>query len=107
MAAIIEPIPRSTGSASTKIGGFKMAFGSFNFHVDDAGVVELFAMTDSATPAADPAVPSTEVMQLMIENTPSSTLPPASAKANPMLESSTPSVGSNDFQDLPPSPTTA
>jgi hypothetical protein len=43
----------------------------------------------------------------MVENTPLSTSPPASAKADPVLESLTPSVGSNDFQDPPPSPTTA
>jgi hypothetical protein len=30
-----------------------------------------------------------------------------SAEVDPMLETSTPSVGSNDFQDPPPSPTTA
>jgi hypothetical protein len=106
MATIVDPIPRSTGLASTKIGGFEMAFGLFNFHMDDADVVELISMTDSATPAADPTVPSTEVTQLAVENTSSSTSPPTSVKVDPTVESSTPSVGSNDFQDPPPSPST-
>jgi hypothetical protein len=44
---------------------------------------------------------------LTVENTTSSTSPPTSAKADLVLEPSTPSVGPNDFQDPPPSPATA
>jgi hypothetical protein len=106
-AAIVDPGSCSMDSTSTKIRGFEMAFGLFNFHVDDVGVVEFISMTDLATPAADPAIPSTKVTQLTVENTTSSTSPPTSAKADLVLEPSTPSVGPNDFQDPPPSPATA
>jgi hypothetical protein len=34
--AIIGPVLGSTGPASAKTGGFNMAFGLFNFRVDDA-----------------------------------------------------------------------
>jgi hypothetical protein len=34
-------------------------------------------------------------------------MPPTPSEEDPRLETSTPSVGSNNFQDPPPSPTTA
>jgi hypothetical protein len=101
VAAIDDPISCSTGPISTRIGGFKMTFGLFNFHVDDDGAAELISIIDPATPTAD------LVTQLTVENIPSITPPPMLAKVDPMLESSTPSVRSNNFQDLPPSPTIA
>jgi hypothetical protein len=99
--AIDNPISCSTGLTSTRIRGFEITFGLFNFHVDDDGAAELISIIDPAVPAAD------LVTQLTVKNTPSITPPPTSAKVDPMLESSTPSVESNNFQDPPPSPTTA
>jgi hypothetical protein len=106
-AAIDDPISCSIGSTLTRTGGFEMTFGLFNLHVDDDGAAELISIINPTTPTADLVIPSTKVTQLTVENTPSSTSLPTSAKVDPMLESSTPSVGSNNFQDPPPSPTTA
>jgi hypothetical protein len=66
-----------------------MAFGLFNFHVDDDGAAELISINESTLPIADPSTSPA------IGGAPSTTTPP------------TLSVGSNDFQDPPPSPTTA
>jgi hypothetical protein len=78
-----------------------MAFGLFNFHVDNDGVAELISVSDSmllaAVPSASPA----------IEGNPSTITPLAPSEEEPRLETSTPLVGSNDFEDPPPSPTTA
>jgi hypothetical protein len=78
-----------------------MAFGLFNFHVDIDGVAEMISVSDStllaAVPSASPA----------IKGNPSTTIPLAPSEGEPRLETSTPSVGSNDFEDPPPSPTTA
>jgi hypothetical protein len=101
VTAIIDPISCLTGSTSTRIGGFEMTFGLFNFHVDDDGAAELISIIEPTPPAADLDTP------LAVERTPSTTTSPTSAEVDPMLETSTPSVGSNNFQDLPPSPTTA
>jgi hypothetical protein len=84
-----------------------LAIGSFNIYVDYISVSKLISMTNSIVPAADSVAPPTAVMQLAVKNTSSPTSPPASAETNPALESSTPSVRSNDLQDPPPSPTTA
>jgi hypothetical protein len=81
-------------------GGFDMAFGLFNFHVDNDGVAELISVSDSAPPAAAPST------SLVIEGNPSTTIPLAPSEEEPRLKISTPSVGSNDFEDPPPSPTT-
>jgi hypothetical protein len=78
-----------------------MAFGLFNFHVDNDGVAELISVSDSTPPAADPSVSPG------IEGNPSTTTSLTPSEEEPRLETSTPSVGSNDFQDPPPSPTTA
>jgi hypothetical protein len=82
-------------------GGFDMAFGLFNFHVDNNGVAELISVSDLMLPAAAPSASPA------IEGNPSMTMPLAPSKEEPRLETLTPSVGSNDFQDPPPSPTTA
>jgi hypothetical protein len=78
-----------------------MTFGLFNFHVDDDGAAELISIIESAPFVADPNTP------LAIGGTPSTATPPTSSKEDPRLETSIPSVGSDDFQDPPPSPTTA
>jgi hypothetical protein len=78
-----------------------MAFELFNFYMGDDGAAELISIIDPAMPAADRDTP------LVVKNTPSTTALPMSAEVDPMLEISTPSVGSNDFEDPPPSPTTA
>jgi hypothetical protein len=78
-----------------------MAFELFNFYVGDDGAADLISIIDPTMPAADRDTP------LVVEYTPSTTALPMSAEVDPMLEISTPSVGSNDFQDPPPSPTTA
>jgi hypothetical protein len=77
-----------------------MTFGLFNFHVDDDGTAELISIIEPAPPATNLDTP------LAVESTPSTTMPPTSAEVDPMLETSIPSVGSNDFQDPPLSPTT-
>jgi hypothetical protein len=99
--AVVETISSLTDMASERIGGFDMAFGLFNFCVNDDGVAELISVSDSTPPAADPG------MSPAIGDTPSTTTPLAPSEEEPRLETSTPSVGSNDFQDPPPSPTTA
>jgi hypothetical protein len=98
---IIDPISGTAGAVSVVTGGFDMAFGLFNFHVDNDGVAELISVSDLTPPAV--ATSTSPV----IEGNPSTTLPLAPSKEEPRLEISTPSVGSNDFKDPPPSPTTA
>jgi hypothetical protein len=97
----VDPISSLTGSASARTGGFDMAFGLFNFHVDDNGAAELISINESTLHVADPST------SLAIGGAPSTTTPPMPSEEDPRLETSTPSVGSNDFQDPPPSPTTA
>jgi hypothetical protein len=98
---IIDTTPSPAGVVSAVIGGFNMAFGLFHFHVDNDGVAEPISVSDSmlfaAAPSASPA----------IEGNPSMTIPLAPSEEEPRLETSTPSVGSNDFEDPPPSPSTA
>jgi hypothetical protein len=78
-----------------------MAFGLFNFHMDSDGAAELISIGESTPPTADPSMPTA------IGGNTSITTSPAPSEEEPRLETSTPSVGSNDFQDPPPSPTTA
>jgi hypothetical protein len=78
-----------------------MAFGLFNFHVDNDGVAELISIGDSAPPATTPSTPP------VIEGNPSAVASPAPLEKGPRPNDSTPSVGSKDFEDPPPSPTTA
>jgi hypothetical protein len=98
---IIDFVSCLMGPASTRIGGFEMTLGLFNFHVDEDGAAELISIIEPAPPAADLYTPRA------VEKTPSTRTPPTSAEVDPTLKASTPSVGLNDFQDLPPSPTTA
>jgi hypothetical protein len=100
-ATIIDSTSSPVGAVSAVTGGFDMAFRLFNFHVDNDGVAELISVSDSTLPTADPSVSPT------IEGNPSTTMPLAPSEEKPRLETSTPSVGLNEFQDPPPSPTTA
>jgi hypothetical protein len=77
-----------------------MAFGLFNFRVDNDGAMEL-SISDSALPAVDPSTPPA------IGDIPSAATPLTPSKEELRTGTSTPSVGSNDFQDPLPSPTTA
>jgi hypothetical protein len=100
-AIIIDPTSSTAGAVSAVTGGFDMAFGLFNFHVNIDGVAELISVSDLTPPAAAPSTSP------VIEGNPSMAIPRASSEEEPRLKISTPSVGSNDFEDLPPSPTTA
>jgi hypothetical protein len=100
-AIIVGPTSGTTGAVSAITGGFNMAFGLFNFHVDNDGVAELISVGDS-TPLA--TAPSTSPVT---EGNPSATAPLAPLEEEPRPKDSTPSVGSNDLEDPPPSPTTA
>jgi hypothetical protein len=73
----------------------------FNFHVDDDRAAELISIIEPAPLVADPDTP------LAVGSTPLTATPPTTVEEDPRLETSTPSVRSNDFQDPPPSPTTA
>jgi hypothetical protein len=99
-ATIIDTTSSPAGAVLVVTGGFDMAFGLFNFHVDNDGVAELISVSDStllaAAPSASPA----------IEGNPPTTILLAPSEEEPRLETSTPSVGSNNFEDIPPSPTT-
>jgi hypothetical protein len=97
----IDPASSPARAVSAMTRGFDMAFGLFNFHVDNDGIAELISVSDSTPPAADPSASPA------IEGNPSTTTLLAPSEEEPRLETSTPSVGSNDFQDPPPSPTTA
>jgi hypothetical protein len=97
----VDPISSLMGSASARTRGFDMAFGLFNFRVGDDGTAELISINEITPPVADPSTP------LVIGGAPSTTTPPMPSEEDPRLETSTPSVGSNDFQDPPPSLTTA
>jgi hypothetical protein len=101
VTTIVDRISCLTGSTSARIGGFDMTFGLFNFHMDDDGAAELISIIEPAPLIADPNTP------LAVGSTPSIATPLTTAEEDPRLETSTPSVGSNDFQDPPPSPTTA
>jgi hypothetical protein len=99
-AIIIDPISGMAGAVSAVTGGFDMAFGLFNFHMDNDGVAELISVSDSTPPAT---VPSTSPVT---KGNPSATIPLAPSEEEPRPKVSTPSVGSNDFEDPPPSPPT-
>jgi hypothetical protein len=98
-ATTIDPASSPAGAVSAVTGGFDMAFGLFNFHMDNDGVAELISVSDSTPPAVDPSASPA------IEGNPSTTMPLVPSEEKPRLETLTPSVGSNDFQDPPPSPT--
>jgi hypothetical protein len=96
VATIVSPTSDTTGAVSAITGGFDMAFGLFNFHVDNDRVAKLISVSDSALPATTPSTPP------VIEGNPSVIAPLAPLEKKPR-----PSVGSNDFKDPPPSLTTA
>jgi hypothetical protein len=98
MANVIDPISSVIGAA---LGGFDMAFRLFNFHVDSNGAMELLSIGESAPLEAKAVTPS------VIGGKPSTSALLAPSEEEPKLKTSTPSVGSNDFEDPPPSPTTA
>jgi hypothetical protein len=98
MANVIDPISSATGAA---LGGYDMAFGMFNFHVDSNGVMELLSIGESAPLEAKAATPS------VVGGKPSTSVLLAPSEEEPKLKTLTPTVGSNDFEDPPPSPTTA
>jgi hypothetical protein len=100
-ATIIDPVSSPTGAVLARTRGFDMAFGLFNFYVNNNGVAELIFISDSTPPAADPSTSP------IIKSNPSTTTPLTLSEEEPRLETSTPSVGSNEFQDPPPSPTIA
>jgi hypothetical protein len=100
-AIIIDSTSGTAGAVSAMTGGFDMAFRLFNFHVDNDGVAELISISDSMPPATAPSTSP------VTEGNPSATMPPTPLEEEPRLKVSTPSVGSNDFEAPPPSPTTA
>jgi hypothetical protein len=100
-AIIVDPTSGTTGAVSATTGGFNMAFGLFNFHVDNDGVAELISVSDSMPPAMAPSTTP------VTEGNPSATAPPVPLEEEPRPKDLTPSVGSNDFEAPPPSPTTA
>jgi hypothetical protein len=69
--------------------------------VDNDGVAELISISDSTPPAAAPSTSP------VIEGNPSTTILLAPSEEESRLKISSPSVGSNDFEDPPPSPTTS
>jgi hypothetical protein len=97
-ANLVDPALGTAGIASE---GYDMAFGLFNFHVDSCGAMKLLSIAESAPLVAETAKLPT------VGGKPSTNASPASAEERPKPETSTPSVGSNDFEDPPPSPTTA
>jgi hypothetical protein len=99
--ASIDRASSPTGAVSARTEGFDMAFGLFNFHVDNDRVAELISISDSTPPAVDTST------SLVMGDAPSTIVPLAPSEEEPRLETLTPSVGSNDFQDPRPSPTTA
>jgi hypothetical protein len=103
-ATIAGPTSGTAEAVSVITGGFDMAFGLFSFHVDNNGVAELISIGDSTPSATTPGTPP------VTGGNPSTTAPLAPSaplEEKPRLEDLTPSVGSNGFEDPPPSPTTA
>jgi hypothetical protein len=98
VANVIDP---TSGMTGTTPGGYAMAFGLFNFHVDSNGAMELLSIGDSAPLMAEMTTPPA------VGGKPSTSAPLAPSEEEPKLKTSTPLVGSNDFEDPPPSPTTA
>jgi hypothetical protein len=93
-ANVIDPTSGTTGTAS---GGYDMAFGLFNFHVDSNGAMELLSIGESAPLMAEATTP------LAVGGKPSTSALLAPSEEEPKLRTSTPSVGLNDFEDPPPS----
>jgi hypothetical protein len=98
---IIDPTSGTAGAVSTVTGGFDMAFGLFNFRVDSDGVMELISISDSAPPTAETSTPPA------VGGKPSMIALLAPSEEESELRILTLSVGSNDFEEPHPSPTTA
>jgi hypothetical protein len=98
VANVIDP---TSGTTGTVPGGYDMAFGLFNFYVDNNGAMELLTIGESAPLVAETTTPPA------VGGKPSTSALLAPSEEEPKLKTSTPSVGSNDFEDPPPSPTTA
>jgi hypothetical protein len=97
----VDPISSLMGAVSARSRGLDMASRLFNFHVDSNGATELVSISESTPLAVDPSMPPA------IGGNTSITTSSTPLEEEPRLKTSTPSVGSNDFQDPPPSPTTA
>jgi hypothetical protein len=97
-ANVTDPTSGTIGIAP---GGYDMAFGLFNFHVDNNGAIELLSIAESAPLVAEMTIPPA------VGGKPSTNVPLAPSEEGPKLKTLTPSVGLNDFEDPPPSPTTA
>jgi hypothetical protein len=97
-ADVIDPTSGTTGVAP---GGYNMAFRLFNFHVDSSGTIELLSIAESAPLMAETMKPPA------IGGKSSTSVSLASSEEGLKPKTLTPSVGSNDFEDPPPSPTTA
>jgi hypothetical protein len=101
LAPVANVINPTSGTTGTVPGGYDMAFGLFNFHVDNNGAMELLSISESAPLVADTTT------SLVVGVKPSTSALLAPSEEEPKLKTSIPSVGSNDFEDPPPSPTTA
>jgi hypothetical protein len=88
-ANVIDPISSATGAA---FRGYNMAFGLFNFHVDSNRAMELLSIDESAPLMAEATTPS------VVGGKPSTTALLAPSEEESKLKTSTPSVGSNDFE---------
>jgi hypothetical protein len=98
MANVIDPTSGTTGTAP---GGYDMAFALFNFHMDSNGAMELLSSGKSVPLVAEMTTPPA------VGGKPLTSALLAPSEEEPKLKTSTPSVGSNDFEDPPLSPTTA
>jgi hypothetical protein len=98
---IIDPTSGTVGAASTVTGGFDMAFGLFNFHMDGDGVAELISVNDLTPPVVETSTPPA------IGGNPPTIVLLAPSEEESSPKTSTPLVGLNDFEEPPPSPATA
>jgi hypothetical protein len=98
---IIDPTSGTAGAASTVTRGFDMAFGLFNFHVNSNGVAELISISDSTPPVVETSTPPA------VGGNPPTIMPLAPLEEESRLKTLTPSVGSNNFEEPPPSLATA
>jgi hypothetical protein len=98
VANVIDP---TSGTIGVTPGGYDMAFGLFNFHMDSDGAMELISISDSALLMA-----KTTTLPAVVRKPPTNALL-APSEEEPKSRTLTPSVGSNNFEDPPPSPTTA
>jgi hypothetical protein len=100
-ATIVDPTSGTAGAVSTVTEGFNMAFGLFNFRVDSDRAMELISISDSAPLTIETSTPPA------VGGKPSTIALLAPSEEESKLRTLAPSVGSNDFEDPPPSPTTA